>query len=313
MFAMPPMRRHSAALLGLFFIGCAAGATVKDSSANAGATTGVGGSTTGSQATTTATSADVTVGVGSGGGGSSGGDCSIEAGDIYVISKETDLYRFDPSALEFFKVGALTCPQGGGTATPFSMSVDRKGTAWILYNDGRLYQASTIDASCSATEFVPNQGGFKKFGMGFVANAPGSNEETLFVAKELGLGSIDTATLKVSPHGSFGFSAAAELTGTGQGDLFGFFFGFPPYIAKLDKASSALGPEQPLDSVEIGTGFAFAFWGGGFWIFTAPSGTASRVERYDPVSKEVVMKVPTVPFKIVGAGVSTCAPVENPK
>lgn len=252
----------------------------------------------------------MSVGVGTGGG--SAGDCGAGEGDIFVLSKEFDLHRFDPSKLTFSKVGPLACP-GSGSATPFSMAVDRAGTAWVLYGDGRLYAVSTADASCAATNFVPGQKGFKKFGMGFASNAPGSDEETLFAANEFGLGSIDLATLEVTPHGSFGFSAAAELTGNGNGDLFGFFFGFPPYLSKLDKANSTLGVEQDLDGVQAGTGFAFAFWGGGFWVFTAPGGTTSRVDLYDPGTKSVTAKVASVGFKIVGAGVSTCAPVEMPK
>jgi hypothetical protein len=193
------------------------------------------------------------------------------------------------------------------------MAVDRSGTAWVLYNDGKLYQASTVDASCTATAFVPDQPGLKTFGMGFATDAPGSDTETLFVANETGLGSIDLGTLAVKKRGSFGFSAAAELTGNANAELFCLFFGFPPYIAKLDKDTSALGPEQDLDGVEIGGGFASAFWGGGFWVFTAPGGTSSRVDRCDPGTKQVEAKVASIGFKIVGAGVSTCAPVENPK
>ena len=113
--------------------------------------------------------------------------------------------------------------------------------------------------------------------------------------------------------GSFGFSAAAELTGTGTGDLYGFFFGFPPYISKLDKTNSALGPEQKLDSVQVGTGFVFAFWGGSFWVFTAPDGVSSKVNRYDPTTEQVEEAVANLGFKVVGAGVSTCAAVEPPK
>jgi len=293
-------------------LACAAGTAPDDEPSSAGVT-GSGGSTaTATNGAAASSVADVGVGVGTSGSGGSG-DCGPGKGDIFVLSKEYDLHRFDPKALTFSKVGPLACPQGGGAATPFSMAVDRSGTAWVLYNDGKLYQASTVDASCTATAFVPDQLGFKKFGMGFATDAPGSDAETLFVASETGLGSIDLGTLAVKKRGSFGFSAAVELTGNANAELFGLFFGFPPYIAKLDKDTSALDPEQDLDGVEIGSGFAFAFWGGGFWVFTAPGGSSSRVDRYDPGTKQVEAKVASVGFKIVGAGVSTCAPVENPK
>lgn len=193
------------------------------------------------------------------------------------------------------------------------MAVGRDGTAWVLYNDGRLYGVSTADASCTSTSLIPGQQGFKKFGLGFALNEPGGGAETLFAAGEFGLGSVDLTTWMVTPKGSFGFSASAKLTGNANGELYGLFYGFPPYVAQLDKESSALGNELELEGLDGGAGVAFAFWGGGFWVFTATGGMSSRVDRYDPKSKVMTNKVPSVGFKIVGAGVSTCAPVEEPK
>ena len=34
-------------------------------------------------------------------------------------------------------------------ATPNSMAVDRSGTAWVNYSDGRLFKVSTKDAKCT--------------------------------------------------------------------------------------------------------------------------------------------------------------------
>lgn len=278
----------------------ASGATTASSSSSSG----VGGSGAGG------TGGSLTVGSG---GGSTGDGCSDEAKLVYLLGKTQELYKFDPGALALTQVGVLACPQNGGTATPFSMSVDRAGVAWVLYNDGHLFHVDTTTAACTATNFAPNQQGFKKFGMGFVSDAAGSDAETLYVANEFGIGSIDTQSLSVSPIGQFGFSAAAELTGTGDGRLFGLFFGFPPYIAEIDEATSSLGPEAPLDAVDVGTGFAFAFWGGSFWVFTAPNGSSSQIDRYDPATKTSATVKKDLGFKVVGAGVSTCAPLEIPK
>lgn len=245
---------------------------------------------------------------------SSGGTCANGTSLIYVLGKNQGLYGFDPTTLTINQVGTLNCPQNGGTATPFSMAVDRNAVAWVLYNDGHLYQVQTGTAACAATSFEPNQNGFKKFGMGFVSNAPGTNEETLYAANEYGLGTIDVSSLVLEPvAGTFGFSAAAELTGTGDARLFGLFFGYPPYISELDKTDSQLLGEMPLDTIDIGTGFAYAFWGGDFWVFTAPNGTSSQVDRFEPTAGIATTMLVDVGFKIVGAGVSTCAPVTRPK
>jgi hypothetical protein len=297
--------------------GCAAATTQPPAGTEGGSTptttSGAGGGTTASAGTGGSDAGSGGLAIGS--GGSTGGDtCPDEAKLIYLLGKTQELYSFDPGALALTKVGIVDCPQSGGTATPFSMSIDRSGTAWVLYNDGHMYHVDTKTAACTATSFVPGQAGYKKFGMGFVSDAPGSTAETLHVANEIGIATINAQTLTVTPKGSFGFSAAAELTGTGDARLFGFFFGFPPYIAEINKATSALLAEAPLDTVDAGTGFAFAFWGGDFWVFTAPNGSSSQIDRYKPATKTTTTVKMNLGFKVVGAGVSTCAPlVDVPK
>lgn len=311
---------HGGALVGLAAlacVSCAAGGTPSGGgSGGTGAAAGAasGGNGGGGAGGAGGTGGDIGGGISAGGGGGASGDgCADEAKLVYVLGKTQELYSFNPGTLTLSQVGVVNCPQNGAAATPFSMSVARDGTAWVLYNDGHMYHVDTKTAACTATSFVPDQQGFKKFGMGFVSDAPGSSAETLFVADEFGIGKVDTATLSLAKVGDFGFSAAAELTGTGDARLFGFFYGFPPYIAEIDKATSMLGAEAPLDTVDAGTGFAFAFWGGKFWIFTAPNGTSSQIDRYDPATQATTTVKTDLGFKVIGAGVSTCAPLEEPK
>ena len=105
--------------------------------------------------------------------------------------------------------------------------------------------------------------------------------------------------------------SAAELTGTGAGQLFGFFADATKTdgsssIAEIDKLTGQITGRANFPSVQQGTGWAFAFWGGDFYMFTAPAGT-SKVTRFRP-SDGSLADVATWPGVIVGAGVSTCAP-----
>ena len=303
--------------IALFAVACAAKATsnVDDSGTGGGGTSGAATSSGAGGAPTTS-GASTSAGVGGDtnlDAGSMGSGCADSTKKVYVLAKTQELYGFEPASLALTKVGVVNCPQNGGSATPFSMAVDRSGKAWVLYNDGALYNVDTTTAACSATSYVPNQQGYKKFGMGFVSNSVGSMDETLFIANEVGIAKLDTDSLSVSPVGSFGFSAAAELTGTGDARLFGFFYGFPPYIAEIDKTSSQTLAEHSQDNVDIGTGWAFAFWGGDFWIFTAPDGVSSQIDRYQPSNGTTTTVKTNLGFKVIGAGVSTCAPIEPPK
>jgi hypothetical protein len=253
--------------------------------------------------------------------------CSDAARLVYVVSRENDLYSFRPDTMTFTKVGALTCP-AGINEFPFSMAVDRAGTAWILYTDGSLYAASTADASCHRTAFVRNPPGFTLFGMGFAATAPGASTDVLYISENVaggGLGVLDLATLTAKRVGPYGGALAghnAELTGTGDGKLYGFFTTIPAQVAEIGKASGATSSAVPLGSLNAGTDWAFSFWGGDFYLYTgeavqgAPddddAGGGSTVTRYRPSDGTLTVLSPGIGFLITGAGVSTCAPTVPP-
>ena len=205
-------------------------------------------------------------------------DCGDDVQKIYVISIQSDLYRFDPTKVTtnagaFTKVGAVRCAGAGGK--PFSMAVDRNGIAWVNFDDGSLQKVSTKDASCTPSAFAPSQApGFKNFGMAFVAKARGSSEESLFVAAVTGTGVavIDTMTLRLAPRGTYGMLASeAELTGTGDARLFAFFggaLGADASLGAVDPMTGRLSGVKTIAGLKVGTAFAYSFWGGTFWLFT---------------------------------------------
>jgi hypothetical protein len=215
----------------------------------------------------------------------------------------------------FTQVGIINC--SAGAATPFSMAVDREGLAYVLFSDGNMFHVSTTDASCNATGFVPNQAfGFDLFGMGFVADGQGASDETLFVGAYggTGIGRIDTASLSLTVVGNYDTVAgAAEITGTGDGHLYGFFQSAQEVVAEIDKTNSSI-VSTYYPTVDIGDAWAFAFWGGSFWLFTNPGlAGSSQVDRFDPLTNTTTTVVPSTGIRIVGAGVSTCAPIAPPK
>jgi hypothetical protein len=313
------MSRFSFALtvaLSGAFAACAVGA-VDDGEqpveSDAASTAGVGGTTTttstASAVSVATASSSVSSSSSSGSGGSGPADCGPKESDIFLISKANDLYRFEPTSGTTTKVGPIMCQVVAGV-TPFSMAVDRKEFAWILYSDGRLYKVSTLSAACEPSGLVPSQQNFKTYSMAFVSNTQGSSEETLTIANTSSLGTIDLAALKVSLVGGFGFSAPLQLTGNGKGELYGFFTSAPAYLSPIDKLSAAVGSHQKLDTIKTTGPSAFAQWGGSFWFFTSPLGVSSRVDRYDPISKQVETTSLGIGFEAIAAGVSTCAPTK---
>jgi hypothetical protein len=243
-------------------------------------------------------------------------DCpDADATFIYVVTQQQELFSFFPPTLTFKLVGNLVCPVATGV-TPFSMAVDRRGVAYVLYDDGTLFRVSTATAACTATPFAVGQNGFQTFGMGFASDFGGAAER-LYVSDNdfdgtlRGLGFIDTMTFQLSFLGPFGADIRrSELTGTGDGRLFAFWpdnvAGNGAHLTELNKANGAVLAQTNLPVGNVNDAFAFAFWGGDFWIFTG-SGGPSDVSRFRP-SDGTTTTPTTHPSTIVGAGVSTCAP-----
>lgn len=271
-------------------------------------------------------------GVGGSSGMSGGSDCTEAAKLIYVLSTDNDLYSFNPLQKDFKKIGPLGC---NTTMQPNSMAVDRDAVAYVNYvasgafggdTAGAVYKVSTVDASCQPTSIKLGQGWFR-LGMGFSTDAAKGTTEQLFVtgtgdaANSPGLGRIDLTTNSVVPLGSFTGTLKgknAELTGTGDARLFGFFTTNPVEVAEIDKKSGAVIMTAQLPKVEIPSAWAFSFWGGDFYLYTAPSeltnpDRTTNVSKYRPqdgTTDPAYMK--NIGFTIVGAGVSTCAPLAPP-
>jgi hypothetical protein len=237
---------------------------------------------------------------------------------VYLITSSYQLLSFYPPDATFKSIGNIACPTPPGNSTPFSMAVDRKGVAFIVFNDGNLYRVSTATAACIGTSFQVGQSGFQTFGMGYATINLGPKEE-LFIAGDgqngssTGLGKVDTTFFAVNVIGSFVPQILrAELTGTGTGQLYAFYTkqDIPgSFIGQIDKTNAHVVAETPLPTVEQNTGWAFAFYGGDFYTFTGASAGAnsSVVTRYRPGDGSTT-KVGSYPTLIVGAGVSTCAP-----
>jgi hypothetical protein len=247
--------------------------------------------------------------------------CAPGAELVYVASEERNLYSFDPKTAAFSLLGNIDCAAGSYVN---SMAIDRNAMAWINYGDGSLWKTDTQHPTCQSTGFLPNQQGVGLFGMGFAAKSAGSNTDLLFIddLSGGGLGFIDLSNMTLMRLGPFTGGLAnqtCELTGTSDAQLFGFFSGGPlmdastATVAKLDPNTETATTQWPLPGVNTGSDWAFAAWGGDFFLFTAdkysmvdPYTTVTRLHPGDGTLTTLAMNIG---FRVVGAGSSTCAPL----
>jgi hypothetical protein len=246
--------------------------------------------------------------------------CAAGADLVYAATEEKELYAFDPMTATFTLLGTIDC--AGGQYVN-SMALDRNAIAWINYGDGSLWKVDTHHPQpCQATGYKPGQQGITLFGMAFSAKSSGSSDETLFVDDlgGSGLGFIDLATMQLQRLGPFQGALAgraAELNGTGDARLFGFFAGSPlgdaasASVEQIDPATQGSTRSYPLAAIDTGSDWAFAFWAGDFYLFTADKYDMTMpdttVTRFRP-SDGSLTKIADLTFRIVGAAASTCAP-----
>ena len=123
------------------------------------------------------------------------------------------------------------------------------------------------------------------------------------------LATISFPSLVVTPVGpvSAGFP---EMSGTGDGALWGFIpsgvsSSGKAVLVRIDPASGATLESHAYASLANANSWAMKFWGGKFWIFLGSS--IYTVSRDTPDKIETAMG--DTGRDIVGAGVSTCAPL----
>ena len=218
---------------------------------------------------------------------SGNGDCSDASKFVYLLTNNNDLYSFDPGTLALKKIGTLDCPTASSAN---SMAVDRNALAYVNMSDGSLFTVNTQNAHCSATSYALGGGGLAKIAL------PG----------------YTLSTIGDYTNGLAG--SECELTGTGDARLFGFFaLSSPTKLAEITKTTAATATSVTLSSVPTASAYAFSFWGGDFWFYTSNGFTNSQITRYRySTNKSFSVVVQNAGMIIVGAGVSTCAPLIAP-
>jgi hypothetical protein len=272
-------------------------------------------------------------------------DCVEEARLIYLTTRDalTDtgpskLVRFDPEARTFDEVGPIDC---GVSGVPFSMAIDRTGTAWTLFDNGLLYRISVRDASCEPTPYVGGQIGtgpgsdveqpnnFTLFSMAFTADPGTRTGERLFVIlhdtsigeedKRRFMAWLDLESFRIRRIASIVPSQAYfSLSGNAAGELWAFGLGdrfhggtWTTTVRRLDHDANTHSIYQ-LSSVSdfpSGGDFATAWWGGRLFVFVRPV-PHPATEIVTLTRDGMVERYMQESGRIIStAAVSTCAPL----
>ena len=240
---------------------------------------------------------------------------------IFVLAQDAALWKYFPEDNSLVMLGVPQCDLPPST---FSMAVDRAGFAWLQYASGELRKVAVSDLdNCIDPGFVPIQQGIFNFGMAFVSNSESDKCDRIYGDEYNGISegddvsvffSIDPVTQKIMPLGTSDFGTA-EVTGTGDGRVFLFAPAALSKLVEIDKATGDTISSIPLPGITAGSGWAFAFFAGDFYFFTdGENDGASEVTHIDyddsnnDGKQEITVVIDDAPLRVVGAGVSTCAP-----
>ncbi|HJL25596.1 MAG TPA: hypothetical protein RMH80_25520, partial [Polyangiaceae bacterium LLY-WYZ-15_(1-7)] len=196
---------------------------------------------------------------------------------VYLMSDEGELWSWDPSSGEFAFVVGPVC----GGATPYSMAVDERGLAWVLFVDSMALQTFDVNdpGPCELSPYVRRNPAFGLFGTSFVARSETDACSDLYVQTYDGegpfeegpglgqLGVIDPISGELEALGVLDYDGG-ELTGTGDGRLFAFTGTDPVKLVELDRATGAELDVLPLDGIAKTNASAVAFYGGDVYVFT---------------------------------------------
>jgi hypothetical protein len=236
-------------------------------------------------------------------------DCEDTSDLVYVIDRDTsNLYLFDPVSVEFDLLGTLDCGLWAGT--PASMSVSRSGTAYVRYADDTVYAVHLESMECEETSYGSS---FGHFGMGFATDSAHTWQDDLYVANANQLAKLDTETWSLNTIG--GLPSQSELTGNAQGELWAILpLESPAKLVRLNKSNAQIIETRTMPSFPDPYGidtFAFATWGGDFWVFVRTYGLGETTDVYRVSATGALSLVAQdTGLTIVGAGVSTCAPTQ---
>ena len=261
-------------------------------------------------------------------GGSCVDSCELAASEfIYLLDfQQSQLLSFLNRAWTPQPAPSRSSAAGAGgvcpTATaPNSMSVDRRARAWLKLR--RRQAAAKIPtnnpASCVDSGYQRASFPRPRWGMGFVSDSPGAKVESLYLAsfgtasQLWKLNPLDPTPIVSTKIGNFASSPTSpEMTGTGAAELYAYFPAADAThrIIRVNKTTAQADLTWSLPPLASSPGaWAFAQWAVATYAFVTESKHKPRLSL-DPnaAAGSQWVRQDNLPTRIVGAGVSTCAP-----
>lgn len=236
-------------------------------------------------------------------------DCTETSDLIYAVDKNSqNMYLFDPNTASFSLLGSLPCDDWGWEGDPGSMGVSRNGFAYVRYSGGLLYEVNVSDLSCEESRFSEHN--FGAYGMGYATDHSNTWQDQLYIANSNSIASLNVHSGEYTTIGNM--PSQSELTGNADGELWAFLpLEQPAQLVQVDQNNGSIVESLSVTSfslVDLDT-FAFAYWGGDFYLFVRLYGESTNVYKVDKNGNQSLI-LEGSGLNIVGAGVSTCAPTE---
>ena len=225
----------------------------------------------------------------------------------YLLDKTGALYTFDPATLRTTMLGVPEC---GTSASPWTLSVSREGSAYLVFQDWNLYKVDLSTLLCDRIPLLVGQLGITSYFDIAISRTPGT-ERLFIVGRQSNSGSLlllatsDLADFELTEVGPVIPTPPSSAPFDMQADLLGHLFLLAP-DGLLVEVESATGTVIEEDM----TGFPGAYVGS--WAVMSYQNQVylfggESVARYDAQSHSVVsVGVALTRSQIVGASAIPC-------
>lgn len=229
------------------------------------------------------------------------------APQAYLITLGGTLFALDPGTLEMQSLGVLPCDL---TADPIAMTATTSGTAYVLYDDGNLFDVDVSTLACHPTAYQPGQLGFGAQ-VGLTVGA-GDAADRLYAYGEsaaplLGISDLTSFRLfDVGPASPSPSGSTVDLASDAYGRL--FTLGLDGTLYQLDPSTGAvLGEDHTGFTTQNGwtngaSSTALLAYDGQLFLLGGDSG---GVSRYD-VGTKALYPVGAVNQVVVAASAAPC-------
>jgi hypothetical protein len=229
--------------------------------------------------------------------------CPTSGLSSYLLSSDTQLFRFDPPTLVTRPLGPLHCPAKG---IPWTLTVASNGALYLMFTDWHVYKVDPESLACAKTAYDP--GPLLGSGDTGLTIARHGDAEAMYVSGFTShpvLVRVDLDSFKASEVGPLA-PTPGDMALDIRADAFGHIFGLGDggALVTIDPTTGKVVAHDETPFRSVGA-WALLTWDANLYFFSN-----DVVSQYDRRTRKLTERG-RVGIRVVGASSAPCVHVKN--